>query len=74
MKGVAPPEVTLTDVYAAAFPFVVMKLLILALLIAWPAFGRGYRARCFSISTVERVVREALNLAGAKASGRLKSS
>ena len=39
MKGVAPPNVTLMDVYAAALPFVVMKLLILALLIAWPEFG-----------------------------------
>ncbi|MGQ0682420.1 TRAP transporter large permease [Bradyrhizobium sp.] len=39
MKGVAPSNVTLMDVYAAALPFVVMKLLILALLIAWPEFG-----------------------------------
>ena len=39
MKGVAPPNVTLTDVYAAALLFVVMKLLVLALLIAWPSFA-----------------------------------
>ena len=36
MKGVAPPGITLTQVYAAAAPFVGLQLLILAILIAWP--------------------------------------
>lgn len=39
MKGVAPPDVTLGDVYAAAFPFVVLKLFILILMLLWPAFA-----------------------------------
>lgn len=36
MKGVAPKGVTLTNVYGAATPFVVLKLSVLAILVIWP--------------------------------------
>jgi tripartite ATP-independent transporter DctM subunit len=36
MKGVAPPGITLSQVYRAAAPFVGLQLLVLVLLIAWP--------------------------------------
>jgi tripartite ATP-independent transporter DctM subunit len=39
MKGVAPPSVTLGNVYAAAAPFVLLKLSILLLMLLWPPFA-----------------------------------
>jgi TRAP-type mannitol/chloroaromatic compound transport system permease large subunit len=39
MKGVAPPQVTLGTVYRAAMPFLLLELLVLGLLIAYPALG-----------------------------------
>lgn len=39
MKGVAPPRVTMGDVYRAAMPFLLIELTVLALLLAWPGFG-----------------------------------
>jgi tripartite ATP-independent transporter DctM subunit len=39
MKGVAPPQVTLGIVYRAAMPFLLLELLVLGLLIAYPALG-----------------------------------
>lgn len=39
MKGVAPPNVTLGNVYAAAAPFVLLKLSILLLMLLWPSFA-----------------------------------
>lgn len=36
MKGVAPPQVGLGDIYKAALPFLLIELLVLALLIALP--------------------------------------
>ncbi len=36
MKGVAPPEITLGDVYRAAFPFILLALSVLGLLILFP--------------------------------------
>lgn len=36
MKGVAPKGITLTNVYGAAAPFVVLKLSVLAILVLWP--------------------------------------
>jgi tripartite ATP-independent transporter DctM subunit len=36
MKGVAPPSITLRQVYAAAVPFIVLELIVLAILIAFP--------------------------------------
>jgi tripartite ATP-independent transporter DctM subunit len=36
MKGVAPAEVRLTEIYAAATPFILLEMLVLALLIAFP--------------------------------------
>jgi tripartite ATP-independent transporter DctM subunit len=39
MKGVAPPNVTLANVYAAAAPFVLLKLSILLLMLLWPSFA-----------------------------------
>lgn len=36
MKGVAPPEVTMRQIYAAAFPFVVCDLLVMGAVIGFP--------------------------------------
>lgn len=39
MKGVAPPQVTMGDIFRAVVPYIVMSLLLLALLIAFPAIA-----------------------------------
>lgn len=39
MKGVAPPGISLGQVYRAAAPFVGLQLLVLVLLIAWPSLA-----------------------------------
>lgn len=39
MKGVAPPHITIGDVYRAALPFLALELLVLVLLLGWPALG-----------------------------------
>lgn len=39
MKGVAPPPITLGEVYRAALPFLLIELFVLALLVTWPAMG-----------------------------------
>jgi tripartite ATP-independent transporter DctM subunit len=36
MKGVAPPQVTLADIFAAVVPYVLMSLILLALIVAVP--------------------------------------
>jgi tripartite ATP-independent transporter DctM subunit len=36
MKGVAPPETTMRQIYTAAFPFILCSLLVVALIVAWP--------------------------------------
>jgi tripartite ATP-independent transporter DctM subunit len=36
MKGVAPPETTMRQIYTAAFPYILCSLLVVALIIAWP--------------------------------------
>jgi tripartite ATP-independent transporter DctM subunit len=36
MRGVAPPGVTMGDVYAASIPFLLLDLLVMALLLAFP--------------------------------------
>ncbi len=39
MKGVAPPQITLGEVYRAAAPFLMLELAVLVLLLAWPGVG-----------------------------------
>lgn len=39
MKGVAPPETTMRDIYMSAFPFMGCALAVVALLILFPALG-----------------------------------
>lgn len=39
MKGVAPSWITLRDIYLAAVPFILLELLVLALLVAFPALA-----------------------------------
>jgi len=34
--GVAPKSITLGQIYAAAFPFIILELIVLALLVAVP--------------------------------------
>ncbi|WP_417517605.1 TRAP transporter large permease [Minwuia sp.] len=36
MKGVAPPHIRLTEIYAAAMPFIALELLVLAFLVLFP--------------------------------------
>jgi TRAP-type mannitol/chloroaromatic compound transport system permease large subunit len=36
MKGVAPPDTTMSDVYKAAIPFIICDIIALALLILFP--------------------------------------
>jgi TRAP-type mannitol/chloroaromatic compound transport system permease large subunit len=37
MRGVAPPEVTMAHIFRAVLPYVIMSLLLLALLLLFPA-------------------------------------
>ncbi len=39
MKGVAPPDTTMRDIYIAAIPFIACSLLLVALLIAFPSLA-----------------------------------
>ncbi len=39
MKGVAPPEIRLTQIYRAAFPFVLLQLAVMALIVAEPGLA-----------------------------------
>jgi tripartite ATP-independent transporter DctM subunit len=37
MKGVAPPQVTMADIFRAVIPYIMMSLILLALLVTFPA-------------------------------------
>lgn len=39
MKGVAPPDTTMRDIYIAAIPFIACSLILVALLIAFPSIA-----------------------------------
>jgi TRAP-type mannitol/chloroaromatic compound transport system permease large subunit len=39
MRGVAPPQVTMADIFRAVVPYIVMSLLLLVLLIAFPVIA-----------------------------------
>ncbi|MCV0396574.1 MAG: TRAP transporter large permease [Rhizobiaceae bacterium] len=39
MKGVAPPSISMRQIYAAVAPFVAIKLIVLALIVAFPLLG-----------------------------------
>jgi TRAP-type mannitol/chloroaromatic compound transport system permease large subunit len=39
MKSVAPPEVTMTHIFRAVVPYIVMSLLLLALIIGVPVIA-----------------------------------
>ncbi|WP_366655192.1 TRAP transporter large permease subunit [Fodinicurvata sp. EGI_FJ10296] len=39
MKGVAPPHITLRQVYTAAAPFILLQILVLALILAYPGLA-----------------------------------
>lgn len=39
MKGVAPPQITMADVYRAALPFLLLEILVLVAVMAVPEFG-----------------------------------
>jgi len=36
MKGVAPPDITMRQVIAAATPFIAMSMLVVGMMVAWP--------------------------------------
>ena len=36
MKGVAPPQVTMTHIFAAVTPYVVISIIVLVLVFLWP--------------------------------------
>lgn len=39
MRGVAPPQIGMRQIYAAVTPFLLIKLLVLGLIVAYPAIG-----------------------------------
>jgi TRAP-type mannitol/chloroaromatic compound transport system permease large subunit len=39
MKGVSPPETTINEICRAAFPFIVCDIIVMAMLIVWPALA-----------------------------------
>ncbi len=39
LKGVAPPHVTLNQIFADMMPFMAIQVLAMALLYTWPAIG-----------------------------------
>ncbi|MCT9000499.1 TRAP transporter large permease [Chelativorans intermedius] len=41
MKGIAPPDVTIGDIYKAAVPFILINILLMALMIAFPQIVLG---------------------------------
>jgi tripartite ATP-independent transporter DctM subunit len=45
MKGVAPPQVTMGDIFRAVVPYIVMSLLLLALLLVFPAIATWLPSR-----------------------------
>jgi TRAP-type mannitol/chloroaromatic compound transport system permease large subunit len=36
MKGVAPPTVTMNQIYMASLPYVIFGLFVLAMIVLWP--------------------------------------
>ena len=41
MKGVAPPETSIQQIYLAALPFIILEMFVLALLMAFPILATG---------------------------------
>ncbi|MFC6487157.1 TRAP transporter large permease [Nitratireductor sp. GCM10026969] len=41
MKGIAPPDVTIGDIYKAAIPFILINIVLMALMIAFPQIVLG---------------------------------
>ena len=39
MKGVAPPQVRMADIFVAVVPYVIMSLILLVLIVALPAIA-----------------------------------
>ena len=39
MRGVAPPQITMGQIYRSITPFLVLKLLVLGAIIVWPEIG-----------------------------------
>ena len=44
MKGVAPPDTTIGDIYRGALPFVIFNLIVMVLIIAFPVLALGLPA------------------------------
>jgi TRAP-type mannitol/chloroaromatic compound transport system permease large subunit len=36
MRSVVPPSVTMTDVYKSIYPYVILEIIVMVLLIIWP--------------------------------------
>jgi TRAP-type mannitol/chloroaromatic compound transport system permease large subunit len=47
LRGVAPPEIRTIDIYRGVIPFVIMQLLMLAVLAAFPALATWLPSRIF---------------------------
>ena len=47
LRGVAPPEVATSDIYRGVIPFVVIQLLVLCLLAAWPPLATWLPAQLY---------------------------
>ena len=47
LRGVAPPEVATSDIYRGVIPFVIIQLLVLCLLAAWPSLATWLPAQLY---------------------------
>jgi len=48
LKGVCPPEIKLTDIYKGVMPFIVLQLIGLTLILAYPAIVNWLPATVYS--------------------------
>jgi TRAP-type mannitol/chloroaromatic compound transport system permease large subunit len=39
LKGVAPPEISIEEIFAAMWPFIVLQILVLIVILAWPGIS-----------------------------------
>jgi len=42
IKGVAPPEISMRDIYIGVMPFVVLQLICVVIVMAWPALATWF--------------------------------
>jgi TRAP-type mannitol/chloroaromatic compound transport system permease large subunit len=48
LRGVAPPEIETSSIYKGVIPFIIIQLLMLVLLVLWPALATWLPAAIYS--------------------------